>query len=125
LTHYLDVQALPKKNLLLALSQYASSQAEADHLRHLAQPEHKEEYAKYVMQEGRMLWQVLREHPSIRIGGDSATLGECLTIGDIFELLPRLQPRYYSISSSPKVWNYKLSLLIQFIIIIIIIITIK
>nr|QQY02569.1 NADPH--cytochrome P450 reductase [Cryptocotyle lingua] len=92
LTHYVDLSGPPRLQLLTALSVYATDPEDARQLRYLGSNtlEGNKYYSQWILEERRNVVDIFMEFPSIRIPAD------CL-----LELLPRIKPRFYSISSSP------------------------
>ena len=92
LSYFADVHTSPHKDSLLALAAHATDPAHAECLRQLGSHAGRVEYAEYVAKHHRSLIEVMRDFPSCHP-----------PLGVFFgSVAPRLQPRFYSISSSPK-----------------------
>lgn len=95
LTHYLDITSNPRTHILKELVEYTKDPQEQEKLRLMASttPEGKQLYNHWIIQDNRNIVHILEDLPSCKPALDH-----------LCELLPRLQARYYSISSSPKVF---------------------
>ncbi|GLC59569.1 hypothetical protein PLESTB_001501400 [Pleodorina starrii] len=92
LSYFADVLSSPHRDALGALSTFAADREEAARLALLGSAAGKAEFAEFVAKPHRSLLEVLQAFPSAKP-----------TIGAFFGCIaPRLQPRFYSISSSPK-----------------------
>uniref|UniRef100_A0A182IXF4 NADPH--cytochrome P450 reductase n=1 Tax=Anopheles atroparvus TaxID=41427 RepID=A0A182IXF4_ANOAO len=94
LTHYLEITALPRTHILKELAEYCSEEKDKEFLRFISStaPEGKIKYQEWIQDSCRSIVHVLEDIPSCHP-----------PIDHVCELLPRLQPRYYSISSSSKI----------------------
>ncbi|XP_050429828.1 NADPH--cytochrome P450 reductase [Adelges cooleyi] len=95
LTYYLDITSNPRTHIMKELAEYASDPKEQEKLKLMASssPEGKKEFHEWVLHNNRNIVHILEDLPSVKPDLDH-----------LCELLPRLQCRYYSISSSPKVY---------------------
>ncbi|MFH4974977.1 hypothetical protein AB6A40_001686 [Gnathostoma spinigerum] len=93
LTHYVDICAPVKSHVLKALSEYATDEKEKNRLIHLSTASESglKDYGQFIQKDRRSILDVLRYFKSCKP-----------PIEYLLELLPRLQARYYSISSSPR-----------------------
>lgn len=93
LTHYIDITTPPRTNVMKDLAQYATDENDKEFLTKLScnTVEGKNQYNDWVVKDQRHIMQILEDCPSLMP-----------PIDHVLELLPRLQARYYSIASSPK-----------------------
>ncbi|CAH1153917.1 unnamed protein product [Phaedon cochleariae] len=95
LTHYLDITQNPRTHVLKELAEYCTDEAHKEKLRLMSStsPEGKALYQSWIIEDNRNIVHVIEDMPSCQPALDH-----------LCELLPRLQPRYYSISSSSKLY---------------------
>lgn len=95
LTHYIEITAIPRTHILKELAEYCTDEKEKEELRIMSSttPEGKAKFQAWIHDACRNVVHILEDLPSCRPPLDH-----------ICELLPRLQPRYYSISSSAKLY---------------------
>jgi len=94
LTKYCDIACIPKKSFLQELSKFCSDSTEQARLKFLSSKEGKSEFDKFIIGESRSIFEIITIHfPSIKI-----------PLNRFIQIIPRLQPRYYTISSSSSVY---------------------
>ncbi|XP_046993316.1 NADPH--cytochrome P450 reductase [Schistocerca americana] len=95
LRHYLDITSNPRTHILKELVEYTKDPEEQEKLKLMSStsPEGKSLYNQWIIKDNRNIVHILEDLPSCKPALDH-----------LCELLPRLQARYYSISSSPKVY---------------------
>jgi len=93
LHQYYDIHSVVRKPVLKVLAQYTSDDEEKKRLLNLAseEPELQEHYEQYIQHDCRTIAEVLDDFISTKVSLDH-----------FLEVLPKMQPRYYSISSSPN-----------------------
>jgi len=94
LSHYVDITALPRTHVLKELAEYTNDEGEKEKLKLMAtnSDEGRNAYNEFIAKACRHITHILEDLPSCKPA-----------IDHLLELLPRLQPRFYSISSSSKV----------------------
>ncbi|XP_022665384.1 NADPH--cytochrome P450 reductase-like [Varroa destructor] len=99
LSHYVDICTAPRTHVLKELSEYCSDEVDKAKLKLMSSSsaEGKAEYAKWVQEACRSIVHILEDLPSCKPPLDL-----------MLEFMPRLQPRYYSISSSSKVFSERI-----------------
>lgn len=114
LTHCADINALPEREDLRALSRFCRhghgmGVDQRDKLLSLSETEGAALYGDYILREKRKWGDVLYDFDSIRWedGGEDAgsgsTGGVPLTLEGLLSILPPMNPRHFSIASAPSV----------------------
>lgn len=93
LTHYLEITAIPRTHILKELAEYCSDEKDKEFLKLISSTstEGKAQYQTWIHDACRNIVHILEDIKSCKPPLDH-----------VCEILPRLQPRYYSISSSAK-----------------------
>mmetsp|Transcript_25095 Transcript_25095/g.34969 ORF Transcript_25095/g.34969 Transcript_25095/m.34969 type:complete len:630 (-) Transcript_25095:83-1972(-) len=86
---HLDINNPPKKSLLTTLAQYATDAKEAEELIALASPAEKEKYDAEMIRRHTSIPDLLERYASIKV-----------PFSVFVEICPKMQPRFYTISSS-------------------------
>merc|ERR1719474_53406 len=94
LTYYVDITALPRTHVLKELAEYTTDEDEKAKLLRMTETtqEGKDFYAEWIVDSCRHITHILEDLPHCKPA-----------IDHLLELLPRLQVRFYSISSSARV----------------------
>jgi NADPH-ferrihemoprotein reductase len=89
-TLYLDIDSIPRKSALERLIPYVTDANQVNWLKELVSKDNREVYNHSIEEEGRTYTSIL-----------SNELSSCvIPLADLFHLIPLIQPRYYTISSS-------------------------
>uniref|UniRef100_A0A0N5ANG9 Methionine synthase reductase n=1 Tax=Syphacia muris TaxID=451379 RepID=A0A0N5ANG9_9BILA len=96
-TYCLDIRRPPSRPLIRWLAEQTKDEAEKRRLLELCSVEGAEEFTQFVQKAGLSLADILFAFPSCRPSADR-----------LIELLPRLQPRAYSVVSTKARWGSRL-----------------
>lgn len=99
LTTVVDLSGPATRSMIQTMAECAEDAAEASALADLASVSSGSQYDALVLKRRRRLVDMLEAYPSVK-----------LPLTTALELLPRLEPRYYSISSAPEKHNNKVHL---------------
>ena len=104
LKRYYDISGIPRRATLKALALFAQDAIEKDRLMFLASKEGKEDFNSFIVNDCRSIFDLITENfPSLKIPFEY-----------FLNIIPTLQPRYYTISSSsladPKTMSITVSL---------------
>lgn len=96
LMHYVDITSTVKSHVLAELIKYTTDEKDLEKLNDLTSSNEKGKalYSEWIVKDHRHILSVLEDLPSCRPPLDL-----------LLEMLPHLQVRYYSISSSPKMFK--------------------
>ncbi|XP_013195872.1 NADPH--cytochrome P450 reductase isoform X2 [Amyelois transitella] len=95
LSHYIEITALPSTDVIRKLAEYCSNESDKNKMLLMATNS----------KEGKTLYKSFVEEASPNIVHILEDIKSCRPpLNHICSLLPHLQPRYYSISSSPKLF---------------------
>jgi NADPH-ferrihemoprotein reductase len=100
LRHYIDINSCPSREFVAILAQYIEDEGAKAYIQRLGSD--KDAYHKEVLEAYMNLATLIEQaaaHASSELGPEGITIPLAVAI----EGLGRLQPRYYSISSSPKI----------------------
>jgi NADPH-ferrihemoprotein reductase len=93
LTHYVDIQGIPRKSVLAQFNAYLSDPAQQEWLKDITSLAQKERYLREIEQEGRSFVSLLARE-----------LSSCsIPLEDLLHIVPTIQPRDYTIASSSSV----------------------
>jgi NADPH-ferrihemoprotein reductase len=93
LTHYVDIQGIPRKSVLAQFNAYLTDKSQQEWLKNITSIAQKERYLKEIEQEGRSFVSLL-----------SNELSSCkIPLEDLLHIVPTIQPRDYTIASSSSV----------------------
>jgi sulfite reductase alpha subunit-like flavoprotein len=90
-THYFDIQSIPRRSFFEYLAHFASTELEKEKLTEFTTAEGQEELFSYCNRPRRTITEVL---------SDFYTVAETVPFEYLFDVLPALQPRAFSIASS-------------------------
>ena len=90
LTRYFDIHGIPRASILTQLLPYITESSQRDWLRKLVAKDNRPAFKQYMESGGRTVFELLTNE-----------LASCkIPLEDFMHIIPHMQPRYYTISSS-------------------------
>ncbi|ORY23823.1 cytochrome P450 oxidoreductase [Naematelia encephala] len=104
--HYLDISSIPSRQLVAKLAHHAPSESAAAHLRRLGSDRtaFNSDVVIPCMRLAEILMCAAGDDLSLAPSPCTVTTWPKVSIETLISMIPRLQPRYYSISSSPRLY---------------------
>lgn len=103
LTCFCDINGIPRRSLLKDLVPFCKDRAQRDAICRLSSKEGRDEYRAVIEEKGRSLFDILvHDFPSCEV-----------PLAHFLCLVPRLQPRYYTISSSSMMHPHRIGITVS------------
>ncbi|KAK3605906.1 hypothetical protein CHS0354_017812 [Potamilus streckersoni] len=100
--NYLDINCTPRRSFFEMLAYFADNELEKEKLQEFCSTEGQEELYSYCNRVKRTILEVLQDFPNTSAN---------LPLNYLFDLIPRLQPRAFSIASSQQVFSNEIQIL--------------
>ncbi|XP_061164721.1 NADPH-dependent diflavin oxidoreductase 1-like [Saccostrea echinata] len=100
--HYLDINSVPRRSFFEFMALFSSNDLEKEKLHEFCTPEGQEELYSYCNRVKRSILEVLQDFPHT---------SNCLPFEYLFDIIPQLQPRAFSIASSQAVFPNEIQIL--------------
>ncbi|XP_062612772.1 NADPH-dependent diflavin oxidoreductase 1-like isoform X2 [Saccostrea cucullata] len=100
--HYLDINSVPRRSFFEFMALFSCNELEKEKLQEFCTPEGQEELYSYCNRVKRSILEVLQDFPHT---------SSCLPFEYLFDIIPALQPRAFSIASSQAVFPNEIQIL--------------
>jgi len=101
-TKYLDINAVPRRSFFQMLKYHAKDEMEREKLEEFCSPEGQDELYSYCNRVRRTILEILQDFSKVSVN---------IPFTYLFDLIPAIQPRAFSIASSPKAHPDQIQLL--------------